>query len=95
VLFLFLAETVLFYKDLNTKKRLCTIAFFLNTAFIILLFLGLEQVASLIDPSTKNIPISYGEWVFYMPLASLIFINMAMRRIRKDEAFVRESNRLR
>ncbi|MDR1973942.1 MAG: DUF4293 domain-containing protein [Bacteroidales bacterium] len=91
---LLLAGVVLSYKNRRRQLRLCTIAFFLNTAFILLLFLGLEQVTSLVDPSTKDIPISY-QWVFYMPLASLILINMAMRRIRKDEALVRESDRLR
>ncbi|MDR0619363.1 MAG: DUF4293 domain-containing protein [Bacteroidales bacterium] len=67
ILILLLAATVLLYKNLKKQLRLCTIAFFLNTVFIILLFLGLEQVASLIDPSVKDTTISYREWVFYMP----------------------------
>jgi uncharacterized membrane protein len=94
ILVLLLAAVVLSYKNLKRQMRLCMIAFFLNTAFILLLFLGLEQVASLVDPSTKDIPISYN-WAFYMPLASLIFMNMALRRIRKDNALIRESDRLR
>jgi hypothetical protein len=94
VLILLLATVVVSYKNLRRQMRLCMIAFFLNTAFILLLFLGLEQVASLVDPSVKNIPISYS-WAFYMPLVSLIFTNMALRRIRKDEALLRESSRIR
>jgi hypothetical protein len=93
-LVLLLAAVVFSYKNLRRQLRLCMMAFFLNTVFILLLFLGLEQVASLVDPSVKDIPISH-QWVFYMPLVSLIFTNMAIRRIRKDEALVRESNKLR
>ncbi len=91
---LLLVSIVASYKNRRRQLRLCTFAFLLNTAFILLLFLGLEQVASLVDPSVRDITISY-QWTFYMPLVSLIFINMAMRKIKKDEVLVRESDRLR
>lgn len=93
------AHGLILFSYKNRKKQLlyCRLSFFLVVSLLVLLLIGLDSMASQIEPSkdiVKNSIVQY-EWTIFMPMLSLIFITLAQRSIRKDEALVRSSERLR
>lgn len=64
--------------------------------FVGLLFLGIGQVAGDVNPGRLDGPsMEQYQWAVYMPLLSVVFMSLAQRGIRKDEALVRSADRLR
>jgi len=87
---IFSGTTIFLYKKRSIQIRLIAFNVLINIVFIVLVFFfyvtKIKNLA-LIEPS-------YGIGIVF-PLASLVFLIMANRSIRKDEALVRSTNRLR
>lgn len=101
-LFILLAVTLFSYRNRPRQLRLCTIAFFLNIILLGFLFLGPDTISAKLstsldlglDKQAARKMVHY-QWATFFPFASLILINLASRRIKKDEALVRSAERLR
>ena len=82
--------TIFLYKNRLTQIRLVAVNVFLEIILIILLFFF---YVGKIEKLTQ-IDISYQAGIF-MPLIALVFLIVANRFIRKDEALVKAADRLR
>ena len=84
------------YKNRVRQMRLAKVVSLMLVLLLGLLLFGLDQVASSMHPAHDgNEPIVFYQWAVYMPIVSLVFTTLANRAIRKDEALVRASDRLR
>jgi len=81
---------IFLYKKRAFQLWLVNIAFLLNIAFIILIFL---YYINHFEKQFNTLP-SYQIGIF-IPLVSLVCLILASRAIRKDEAMVKSSDRLR
>ncbi|MCH5243328.1 MAG: DUF4293 domain-containing protein [Lentimicrobiaceae bacterium] len=101
-LFILLAVTLFSYRNRPRQLRLCTIAFFINIILLGFLFLGPDMLSTKLsmaldlglDKQAARKMVHY-QWATFFPFASLLCINFAARRIKKDEALVRSAERLR
>jgi len=82
--------TIFLFKNRINQLRLVAFTILLNITFIVLVFL---IYANKITKLTLNEP-SYQAGIFF-PLITLVFLILANRFIRKDEALVKASDRLR
>ena len=82
--------SIFLYKNRVTQLRIVAFNILLNIVLIVLLFIF---YSGKIEELTQIIP-SYQIGVF-LPLASLVFLILANRFIRKDEALVKSADRLR
>jgi len=82
--------TVFLYRNRRTQFRLVSINILLNVLLIALVFL----LYSNFFESRLQIRSTY-DFGMYIPLISLVFLVLASRAIRKDEALVKSSDRLR
>ena len=102
VLFILLAVTLFSYRNRPRQLRLCTMAFFINIILLGFLFLGPDTLSAKLstaldlglDKQAARKMVHY-QWATFFPFASLLCINFASRRIKKDEALVRSAERLR
>ena len=88
--FIFSAATLFLYKKRSVQIRLIAFNVLINIVFIILVFFFYV-------PKIKNLALiepSYGIAIVF-PLAAMVFLIIANRSIRKDEALVRSTDRLR
>jgi len=82
---------IFLYKKRMTQLLMVNIAFLLNVVLIILIFIYyIEHFRKQLQ-----LPFSHYEVGVYFPLISLVMLILANRSIRKDEALVRSSDRLR
>ncbi|MBN1199109.1 MAG: DUF4293 domain-containing protein [Bacteroidales bacterium] len=82
--------TIFLYKNRMTQLRLVAFTILLNITFVVLVFL---IYANKITKLTQIEP-SYQVGIFF-PLITLVFLILANRSIRKDEALVKSTDRLR
>jgi hypothetical protein len=82
--------TIFLYKKRRLQFLLVNITVLLNVLLVALVFL----LYSNIFENRLQIRSTY-EFGMYIPLISLVFLILATRAIRKDEALVRSSDRLR
>jgi hypothetical protein len=82
--------TIFFFKNRRVQGLLVSINLLLNVALVAVVFL----VYSRIFEKQLNTLSSY-QFGMYIPLISLVFLVMASRAIRKDEAMVKSTDRLR
>lgn len=91
-----MAFTLFSYKNRRRQlvaSRLVSLGLVL---FVGLLLLGVGRVAGHMAPGQlEEQAMEQYQWAVYMPLLSLIFMSLAQRGIRKDEALVRSADRLR
>jgi len=82
--------TIFLYKRRKIQFLLVNINVLVNVLVVALVFL----LYSRIFENRLHIPSTY-EFGMYIPLISLVFLVLASRAIRKDEALVKSSDRLR
>ena len=82
--------TIFLYKNRSFQFRLVTINILLNVVLVALVFL----LYSRIYENRLQISSNY-QFGIYIPLISLVFLVMTSRAIRKDQALVKSSDRLR
>ena len=82
--------TIFLYRKRKIQFQLVNINVLLNVVLIALVFL----LYSRIFENRLQIPSNY-QFGMYIPLISLVFLVLASRSIRKDEAMVKSSDRLR
>ena len=82
--------TIFLYKKRRNQFQLVNINVLLNVVIVALVFL----LYSRIFENRLQIPSNY-QFGMYIPLISLVFLVLASRSIRKDEAMVKSSDRLR
>jgi len=82
--------TIFLYKKRRNQFQLVNINVLLNVVLVALVFL----LYSRIFENRLQIPSNY-QFGMYIPLISLVFLVLASRSIRKDEAMVKSSDRLR
>lgn len=84
------------YKHRMRQIKWARIVSLMLVLFMGLLLLGLDQAASGMYPGREwETALVQYRWTVYMPFVSLVFMWLALRGIRKDEALVRASDRLR
>lgn len=87
---IFSVTTIFLYKKRSVQLRLVAFNVLVNIVFIVLVFFYyVTKIKTL-----THIEPSYGIGIVF-PLAALVFLIMANRSIRKDEALVRSTERLR
>ena len=93
----FLALSLFSYKNRHRQIKFCASTFFLNIILLGLLFLGPDAIATKLVPDQADVAgkIVQYRWLCFLPLVSLLLINLAVRAIKKDEALVRSADRLR
>lgn len=89
--------SIFLYKRRTLQMRMVSVAFLLNVVYAFLLFFWAVDAYS--DPlmlmfTQTESHVSWGVSAF-LPLASLVFLFLAQRAIRRDEALVRAADRLR
>ncbi len=87
---IFSITTIFLYKKRTVQLRLVAFNVLVNIVFIVLIFfyyVSKIKTLTFIEPS-------YGIGIVF-PLATLVFLIMANRSIRKDEVLVRSTERLR
>lgn len=101
-LFILLSVTLFSYRNRPRQLKLCTIAFFINILLLGFLFISPDIISQKISAAMSlNIDkaaarkMTHYQWASFFPFVSLILINIASRRIKKDEALVRSADRLR
>jgi membrane-bound acyltransferase YfiQ involved in biofilm formation len=82
--------TIFFYKKRRLQVLLVSINVLLNVVIIALVFLLYSRIFE-----NRLQIISEYQFGIYIPLISLVFLVLATRAIRKDEAMVKSSDRLR
>ncbi|MCX6245452.1 MAG: DUF4293 domain-containing protein [Bacteroidetes bacterium] len=82
--------TIFLYKNRRLQFRLVSINVLLNVLLVALVFI----LYSRIYETRFQIHSSY-QFGIYIPLISLVFLVLATRAIRKDEALVKSTDRLR
>ena len=92
-----LVTMVFLYKRRTLQMRMVSVAFLLNVVYAFLLFFWAVDAYS--DPlmlmfTQTESHVSWGVSAF-LPLASLVFLFLAQRAIRRDEALVRAADRRR
>ena len=84
-------SAIFLYKKRMTQLLLVNIVFMLNVILIILIFIYyIEHFRQMLQ-----LPSSHYAFGVYIPLITLVLMILANRAIRKDEALVRSSDRLR
>lgn len=92
-----LTLSIFSFKNRKRQIKLITLSFLLNVILVGFLFLGIEMLAKRIEPALEeefSKIIAY-QWVIYAPVLSLLFMMLASKAIKKDEALIRSSDRLR
>jgi hypothetical protein len=85
------AVTIVFYEKRRLQILLVSVNLLLNVVIVALVFL----VYSKIFQAHLSNPVVNYQFGMYIPLISLVFLVLASRAIRKDEALVRSTDRLR
>ncbi|MFN3918203.1 MAG: DUF4293 domain-containing protein [Flavobacteriales bacterium] len=83
---------IAFFKNRKTQLLLCRISYILVLAIIVLVFTNAMTFAESVGATPENISYKAG---FFMPVPALVFLILAQRGIRKDEALIRSIERLR
>ena len=89
--FIFTMVTILLFKNRQFQIRLCAFNVLTNIVLIVVIFFfyGTRiKTMTLIEPD-------YNYTGMILPLVSLVFLILANRAIRKDEALVKSADRLR
>jgi hypothetical protein len=89
--FIFSMATIMVFKKRTLQVRLCAFNVLTNIVLILVIFFFYAsriKTLTLIEPE-------YNYPGMVMPLVSLLFLMLANRAIRKDEALVRSADRLR
>lgn len=101
-LFILSAVALFSYRNRPLQIKLCTIAFFINIILLGYLFISPDLLATKLsncrdmglDKTMARKMVHY-QWGSFFPFLSLIFLNLASRFIKKDEAMIRAAERLR
>ncbi|MFN3916641.1 MAG: DUF4293 domain-containing protein [Flavobacteriales bacterium] len=83
---------IAFFKKRKIQLTICRINYLLVLAIIVLMFTNTMTFAESIGANPGNIAYKGG---FFMPVPALIFLILAQRGIKKDEALIRSIERLR
>ena len=89
--FIFTVSTILLFKNRPLQIRMCAFNVLANIVLIMVIFFF---YATKIKTMTQTEP-EYDYTGMILPLVSLVFLILANRAIRKDEALVRSADRLR
>ena len=89
--------SIFLYKNRMRQARIVMCAFVVNLAYVFLLFFWAVDKYANCMKQLMNIDEIAITWYLgaYLPIASLLFLFLAQRAIRKDEAKVRAADRLR
>ena len=93
VLVALVGATIFLFKNRKNQLKLAYVAYGIALLYIVLIFLGLDKV-KLAFASESEITFSYLTGT-YLPVASIAFLILAHRAIKKDEELVKSVDRLR
>lgn len=85
---------ILIYKKRQNQIKLGKLNLILQTALVVFIFLSIDQSANSGIQLVENVAITYSMGT-YLSLIPIVFIFLAVRAIRKDEALVRAADRIR
>ena len=85
------------YKNRVAQMRVVAVAFLLNVVYVFLVFFWAVDAYAKAIPSMMHDTAPQVTWYVgaYAPIVSLLFLVLAHRGIKKDEAMVRAADRLR
>lgn len=90
IVFVLLA-VILLFKNRKQQMLLGRVSYLLILAFLVFLYFAADALAASVEASST---LRYGAGI-YFPVASLAFVFLANRAIKKDEDLVRSLDRLR
>lgn len=98
---IFIVAIVFLYKKRPLQIKLSRLAMILVLLLIVILVFGVDQGATLLADrylngriSAEDIDVGYGTG-FFMPVAALAFLFLAIRGMKKDEKLVKAVDRIR
>lgn len=80
------------YKKRTVQMKLVRLGFLMNLSFIVYLFFAIDKVNAELYEGSMDILYHTG---FYMPVIAVVFLFLAQRGIKSDEALVKSLDRLR
>lgn len=80
------------FKKRAVQMRMVRLGFLVNLSFIVYLFFAIDKVNAELYESSMDILYHAG---FYMPVIAVVFLFLAQRGIKADEALVKSLDRLR
>lgn len=83
---------VFLYKKRPAQMKITRFGFLVNLGFVVYLFFAIDKVNEVAFDSTAEVLHHTG---FYLPIAAMVFLFLAVRGIKKDEALVRSLDRIR
>lgn len=86
-----LVACIAMFKNRKRQMVLGRLSYLLILGFLVFLYFASD---ALVDAVTATEPIAYGAGI-YFPVMALVFVFLANRAIKKDEALVRSLDRLR
>jgi hypothetical protein len=89
--FIFTVSSIFLYRNRPLQNRICTFNLLTNIVFVMVVFFF---YATKVKTMTSIEP-EYNYTGMALPLVSILFLVLASQAIRKDEALVRSSDRLR
>jgi hypothetical protein len=79
------------FKNRKLQIKINMVAMLVNMGLLVAIFVIADKIAAL-DTVADEYDYLYGSW---FPVAGILFLVLANKGIRKDEALVRQSERLR
>lgn len=83
---------VFLYKNRKLQIKLVHLTYIIFIAFLILIYMGISNVSETLYSDGQEILYHIG---FYLPVAAIAFLFLAIRGIKKDEALIRSIDRIR
>lgn len=91
---MFISLVVIFmYKKRQLQIKLCQLNLFVQLILLVAIFFMLDEAAGSLNLDTE-VALEYGPGTFIV-IVPLIFIYLAIRAVKKDEALVRSADRIR
>ncbi|MCA1764172.1 MAG: DUF4293 domain-containing protein [Cryomorphaceae bacterium] len=83
---------ILLFKKRPVQMKVTRLGFLVNLGFVVFLFFAIDKINESVFDSTAEVLHHSG---FYLPIAAMVFLFLAVRGIKKDEALVRSLDRIR
>ncbi len=83
---------VFLYKKRPVQMKITRLGFLINLGFVVYLFFAIDKVNEAVFDSAAEVLHHTG---FYLPVVAMVFLFLAVRGIKKDEALVKSLDRIR
>lgn len=81
---------IFLYRKRMNQIKLSRLCIFLNSGLLVMMFVWMDKLALSISNSVKSYQLG-----FAFPVLAIIFLFLAIRGVKKDEALIRSADRIR